>query len=80
MSTANLRSGNRVPYLSLGYYEGRSTWHYLLVDRLKLPLLEKEAKSGAVDLMQYGQIIFSGFGDSPPDEVTCFVRKRYGNG
>lgn len=65
-------------YLSRGLHQGRPIWHYLLVDKMKLPILLKDAQRGTVDLAMYGNIIFSGFGEQPPKEVSEFVRKKYG--
>lgn len=65
-------------YLSLGEFEGRATWHYLLVDKLKLPLLLKEAQEDVIDVAQYGRIVLSGFGKEPPQEVQAFVQQKYG--
>lgn len=72
-------SGKTV-YLSLGQFNGKSTWHYLLVDKVRLPILLKDAKGEQpVDLTRYGNIIFSGFGEKPPEEVTVCVKKKYGS-
>ena len=68
---------NRVLYLSRGKYKDRDTWHYVYVDRLKLPLLLAEAKRGEIDLIDYGQILFSGFGKEPPPEVIDHIKKYY---
>jgi len=70
---------NKVIYLSQGHYDGRATWHYLLVNKMKLPLLQREAKlHNTVDLTSYGSIVFSGFGENPPEEVKYYVKKIYG--
>jgi hypothetical protein len=73
------RTSSHVIYLSTGTWEGRATWHYVMVDKLKLPLLMGNAKKGSIDITQYGKILFSGFGSAPPREVTDFIRKRYSN-
>jgi len=67
-----------VIYLSQGFFNGRPTWHYLRVNKLKLPLLIENAKKGEIDVVDYGNILFSGFGQNPPDEVKDFVQKKYG--
>lgn len=66
-----------VIYLSRGHFGGRATWHYLLVDKMKLPILLKDSQVKEIDLVEYGNIVFSGFGDMPPEEVTQFVKKKY---
>ena len=81
-STMNSKTKNdtqgTVIYLSQGYFNGRPTWHYLKVNKLKLPLLLKDAKKGEIDVVDYGNILFSGFGANPPDEVKDFVQRKYG--
>ncbi len=69
---------NGLIYLSQGVYNGRATWHYLMVDKLRLPILLKDVKGGEVELVDYGNILFSGFGEQPPEEVSAFVKKKYG--
>jgi hypothetical protein len=69
---------NKVIYLSQGHFNGRATWHYLLVDKMKLPILLKESKSEQIDLTKYGNIVFSGFGENPPEEVRICVKNKYG--
>ena len=83
MGSTSLLAKKRKPggceiYLSRGTFGGRATWHYLLVDKLKLPLLMTEAQKGTIDLVNYGNIILSGFGENPPEEVREFVQKKYG--
>ena len=76
--TVHKKSAHQVMYLSRGLYEGRPTWHYILVDKLKLPLLLVAAKQGRVELSNYGKIIFSGFGEQPPKDIVSHVEKHYG--
>ena len=82
MSTANTpkikNTQGMVIYLSQGFFNGRPTWHYLRVDKLKLPILLRDAQKGEIDVVNYGNIIFSGFGQTPPDEIKEFVQKKYG--
>jgi hypothetical protein len=72
------RLSARTIYLSRGHFNGKATWHYLLVDKVRLPILLKESKIGEVDLASYGNILFSGFGDNPPEAVTNCIKKKYG--
>lgn len=70
---------NETVYLSLGHFNGRPTWHYLIVGKLKLPILMKATEQGEVDLCEFGQIIFSGFGEVPPAEIKQYVQNVYGD-
>ena len=64
-------------YLSRGQFEGRKTWHYIMVDKMRLPLLLKHAKIREIDLRDYGKILFSGFGEEPPQELVSYVKQKY---
>lgn len=64
-------------YLSQGTYAGRAVWHYVLVDKMRLPILQKRAQTEAIDLKDFGHILFSGFGEQPPEEVTSFIKQKY---
>lgn len=77
--TKRIKSRGKIVYLSQGTYNGKATWHYLLVDRMKLPILLKDVQKGGVDLLNYSTILFSGFGEAPPKEVSTFVRNQYGD-
>ncbi|MCE2926491.1 MAG: hypothetical protein LW823_02425 [Rickettsiales bacterium] len=72
------RKQDELVFLSKGTHEGRHTWHYLLVKKMKLPQLMEAVKQGQVDLAQYGRILFSGFGANPPADVTLLVRQKFG--
>jgi hypothetical protein len=78
MKPANNNHTDKVMYLSKGHYGDKRTWHYVLVDKIKLPILMMDAKRGVVDIARYGQIVFSGFGAEPPAEVVRVVKKKYG--
>ena len=65
-------------FLTQGKYLGVYTWHYVKVDMLKLPLLQKAIKSGTLDVSQYGEILYSGWGVNPPDDVRRKVDALYG--
>lgn len=71
-------SGKTV-YLSTGQFNGKAIWHYILVDKIKLPILLKDAElHKQVDVTRYGNILFSGFGEKPPEEVKICIQKKYG--
>ena len=65
-------------YLTQGKYLGVSTWHYVKIDTLKMPLFQKALKSGVIDVANYGDVLFSGWGMSPPDSIRKKVDQLYG--
>ncbi len=76
---SKLKPRDFVVYLSQGFFDGKPTWHYLEVNKMKLPLLLKEAGNQQIDLVNYGKIVFSGFGNEPPASVKQYLEKKYGN-
>lgn len=67
------------PCLIYGDYHGLATWCYVLVDRLKLPLLLRRPKGASVvELKQFGEVICSGWGKQPPESVKAQIREQYG--
>ena len=65
-------------FLTQGKYLGVYTWHYVRIDLLKFPLFQKQLKSGVIDVSKYGDIIFSGWGMNPPDDIRKQVDALYG--
>ena len=74
---------NRI-YLVRGVDHGRPAWHYvLLIDDEETLRIFKEKTQGseagkhAIDVSKYGQVLKSGFGKEPPNEVTDWIHKSY---
>ena len=57
-------------YLVRGTDRGKPAWHYVQVDKLKLPLFLKKIDSGTIDVKDFGVIIFSGWGKDPPEDIV----------
>ena len=70
--------GERV-YLVRGNDRGKQLWHYLLLvdDEEAIDMFNAKMKSGAVDVADYGQVLKSGWGQDPPDEVREWIEKKY---
>ncbi len=57
-------------YLSVGTYNSKYTWHYVDIDKLKLPIFLNDIKNkNKIDVAQYGKILFSGWGKEPPEDI-----------
>jgi hypothetical protein len=65
-------------YLVKGIDAGRNAWYYVLVDRLKVQLFLKALNDEIIHLENYGKILFSAYGDEPPEEITSNLKEEYG--
>jgi hypothetical protein len=64
-------------YLVRGKDAGKAAWHYVLIDKVKLPLFKQKLKSGSLDVSEYGKILYSGWGEDPPQEIVDEIKKQY---
>ena len=62
-----------------GKDRGRSAWYYVLLfdDEETIKTFEEKLQEDIIDLTRYGQILKSGYGENPPNEVTDLVQKKY---
>ena len=65
-------------YLVKGIDDGRNAWYYVLVERLKLSLFLKALNDDIIHLEEYGKILYSAYGDDPPQEITDKLKEEYG--
>lgn len=65
-------------YLVKGVDAGRNAWYYVLVDRLKVQIFLKALNDDIIHLEEYGKILFSAYGDEPPEEITGKLKEEYG--
>ena len=63
-------------FLVRGKAEGKEAWHYVEVERIKPPLFQEALKSGTVNIIQYGTILRSGWGNNPPQDIVDAMHKR----
>ena len=70
--------GERV-HLVRGENRGRQAWLYILLvdDEEMIDTFKAKVKSGTVDMADYGQVLMSGRGQEPPDEVRELIKKKY---
>lgn len=64
-------------FLIRGRDKGQYAWHYVIVDRGLLVVFKMVISGGQVDVGKYGNIIKSGWGVSPSQEIVDEVGKRY---
>lgn len=76
----NSGKSNQV-FLMRGNNNGHPAWYYLMVDKLKLMLLQRDIKlsgSKAINLEKYGQIIHHGWGHEPLENLVQKIEEEYG--
>jgi hypothetical protein len=47
------------------------------VSKLKLSIFLVKIKEGSLDIANYGQVLHSGWGKNPPEDITEAVKKEY---
>ena len=75
--TLSKKRGNLV-YLVRGKDKGKAAWHYVLVDKVKLPVFLKKTQGGSLDVADYGKVLYSGWGQDPPDEIRQKIQDEFG--
>jgi hypothetical protein len=62
-------------YLIKGEDKGLECWHYVHIDQVKLPLLQRlmDQVPCEIDVSRYGSVLRSGWGPEPPQEVKNAV-------
>lgn len=56
-------------YLVQGKNQGKAAWHYIQVIKNKLPLFQYALDSGQINLTGYGEVLYSGWGETPPQYI-----------
>ncbi len=66
-------------FLMRGEDKGRAAWYYLMVDKLKLPMLQREIAANAnnINLPKYGEVLKYGWGKEPPTSVVEYIEQTY---
>ncbi|XP_013402487.1 ankyrin-1 [Lingula anatina] len=72
----NLYEGSLV-YLVRGKDRGRPAWHYVLVKRKLLADFLIKTKGGSIDVADYGEVLYSGWGKDPPDDIVKKITDKY---
>lgn len=70
-------SANPIYLVTGNDHTGRRAWTYLMVSRNKLQVFRDALNSGNLRLTDYGQILESGYGDAPPDDVVSRMKREY---
>jgi hypothetical protein len=65
-------------FLVKGIDDNRPAWYYVLVERLKLPMFKRALNDNIIHLEEYGKILYSAYGEDPPEEIKRKVREEFG--
>ncbi|ABD45073.1 hypothetical protein ECHLIB_0544 [Ehrlichia chaffeensis str. Liberty] len=65
-------------FLVRGKDNGRAAWHYVLVDKPKREMFLAKSRSGSIDVALYGQILYSGWGENPPEDIVKKIEDEFG--
>lgn len=58
--------------------QNENAWYYVQVrDKKTLPIFLEESKEG-LDLEEYADVLYSGWGDEPPQEIKDKIAKQFG--
>ena len=73
-----LREKERL-FLVRGKDQGRYAWHYVLVvdDEDALCKFKEKLVSGTINVLNFGQVLYSGWGINPPDDLEDKIHKKY---
>jgi hypothetical protein len=60
-------------HLVRGTDNGKSAWHYVMVEPTKLNMFKEQVSTGTIEISKFGEILVSGWGKDPPKDVKCAV-------
>ena len=67
----------RYIYLVRGKDKGKPAWHYVLVDEKKENQFKAQVATGNIDVAEYGKILYSGWGEDPPEEKRKQISDQF---
>ena len=59
-------------------HTNRPAWYFIRVGSVKLRAFLKAISGGKIDLVAYGDIIESGYGETPPENIVAYMRTQFG--
>lgn len=64
-------------YVFRGLSSGRPAWFYVLVRPTALPGMKRALGTGTMDVADYGEVLASGWGQHPPNDVARRIENEY---
>ena len=71
------RRSHKLVYLVRGKDRGRDAWHYVLIDKRKEAAFKHAVQSGKVDVANFGDVLYSGWGKNPPEDIVRKVEEEF---
>jgi len=65
-------------YLVRGKDKGREAWHYVFLQKTKSSLFLAKLRQGSLDVADYGEVLYSGWGKNPPESIVQKIKERFG--
>ncbi|XP_022805983.1 ankyrin repeat and protein kinase domain-containing protein 1-like [Stylophora pistillata] len=62
-------------YLIRGKDRGKPVWHYVLVQKARLPVFLRRTEDGSLDVADFGKVLKSGWGKDPPESLRKEIRE-----
>jgi hypothetical protein len=78
MSASGASPDSDLLFLVKGIDDSRPAWYYILVERLKLSMFKKALNDNIIHLEKYGKILYSAYGEEPPEEIKKRVLSEFG--
>lgn len=65
-------------FLVRGKDRGYDAWHYVLVHKAKKEEFLRASRTGSIDVSLFGEIVKSGWGVNPSEEIKAEMEEKYG--
>lgn len=65
-------------HIVTGFDRGKKAWYIIKVKKEKLSQYRMDVKRDSINLDDYGEILYSGYGESVPDDIMAKVKMEYG--
>ncbi|OEY86771.1 hypothetical protein BIY23_01915 [Wolbachia pipientis] len=74
------RSRSDLVFLVRGKDRDKAAWHYVLVDKDKKEMFLAKSRTGSMDVADYGEILYSGWGEFPSRDIKNKINAEFGGG
>ena len=71
------KSRSELIRLVTGTANGRAAWWYVRVDPQKFIQYKIAVKTDYIDFTEFGEILFKGWGKTPPDDIKKRIEEEY---
>lgn len=72
-----LAQNGSLVYIVTGIHDGKALWHCILLDKTMKDAFLASLADDSADLQQFGKILCSGWGETPPAETLETLAKEY---